>query len=48
MKANALKGNVRAAIWRKLIAMLDTIFSAATVMFFVLGALYVRFCNGLR
>jgi hypothetical protein len=40
--------NVRAGIWRRSIVMLDTIFSAATIVFFVLGALYVRFCNGLR
>ena len=29
-------------------AMLDTIFVASTLLFFVVGLLYVKFCDGLR
>lgn len=29
-------------------AMLDTIFSISTIVFFVFTVLYVKFCDGLR
>ena len=39
---------VREADRRSRNAMLDTMFSVATVVFFAASLLYVRFCDGLR